>query len=354
VDSLCDSRQSKTSGICLILLVGNRFVIDKRRAYESVPIPQQQGQILRRTGGEPVSSTQIEYDEQTLEFLLNTQAVRRALSRSNLFVLFLSANSIASHFVAEEQREAFEGLARGTIERIMIFCVDGTSYRTLPDWLRDINVVRQLSSAKACARQIQSALIALDAEEFRGAELYLGREDAEKDIRRAISVPPKSTPVAIHVVGFHGIGRRTFLRRALTALYPRVFSVFPEITLGAYDGIEEFYRSIYDLHVTSPLSQAIEDFETFSVKDYSGQLSMIATIVREMAANGELLTVFDEGGVYTDSGDYQKFIAELIAELSPLGRPAICFIQTRMMDDGICATENLSSELFRLPSNSER
>src|SRR5262245_35601133 len=278
-----------------------------------------------------LGTTQIEYDKDTFEFTLNVQAIRRAISRSNLFVAFLSANSITSNFVAEEQRAALEARGRGALEKVLIFAIDSTSYRMLPDWLREINVVQQLSSAKACARRIQSALIALDAEQNRKSEIYLPREEAEKGLRQVVSAPPKETPIAIHAVGHHGIGRRTFMRKSLTSLYPRVFEVFPEISFGGYAGIEDFFRSIYQLHIVSSLSQTIADFEAFANKDYPEMLSQITDIVSEMAANGELLTVVDDGGVYTDEGDYQPFFADLISALSPLARTAICFVQTRMM-----------------------
>jgi hypothetical protein len=107
---------------------------------------------------------QVEYDEHTFEFSLNVEAIRRALKRSDLFVLFLSANSVTSSFVADEQRAALEARGRGIIKKVLVFAIDNTSYKALPEWLREINVVQQLSSPKACARRIQSSLIALDAE----------------------------------------------------------------------------------------------------------------------------------------------------------------------------------------------
>jgi hypothetical protein len=230
-----------------------------------------------RQVADALGTTQIEYDERTFEFTLNVQAIRRALMRSDLFVAFLSSNSITSDFVAEEERAALEARGRGNLEKVMIFAIDNTSYRELPDWLREINVIQQLSSPKACARRIQSALIGLDAAKNQ-SEPYLGREEDEKSLRRAVSAPPQETPRAIHAVGHHGIGRRTFLRKSLTSLYPRVFEVFPEVTLGGYAGIEDFFRSIYHLHVVvSSLSQTIADLEAFANKDYSGKLSQIGS-----------------------------------------------------------------------------
>ena len=66
------------------------------------------GQVAAALG-----NLQVEYDEKTFDLTLNVQAIRRSLSRSDLFVVFLSANSIASPFVAEEERSALEARGRG-------------------------------------------------------------------------------------------------------------------------------------------------------------------------------------------------------------------------------------------------
>jgi hypothetical protein len=129
-------------------------------------------------------------DAHTLEFGLNVENIRRTLSRCQLFVLFLSANSIGSSFVSEKQRAALEARGKGFIKQVLIIAIDRTSYRDLPAWLHDINIVQQLSSPKTAARRIQSALIALEAEEYRDVELYIGRADEEKALRRALSAPP--------------------------------------------------------------------------------------------------------------------------------------------------------------------
>src|SRR5258708_3897809 len=109
-----------------------------------------------------LGNLQIEYDEYTFEYVLNAEAIRRALARSDLFVLFLSENSVNSSFVKEEIRSTLEARARGQIKQVLIFAIDNTSYRALPGWLREINIVQHLGNAKACARKIQATLISLE------------------------------------------------------------------------------------------------------------------------------------------------------------------------------------------------
>jgi TIR domain len=185
---------------------------------------------------------QCEYDEYTFESTLNTVAIRRALKRCSLFVLFLSANSIQSTFIDEELRAALEGRAKGLIKQILIFSLDLTSYKALPEWLREINVVQRMSNYKACGRKIQATLTALDSETTKTELTYLGREEEEKALRKALTAAPGIAPIALHVVGHYGIGRRTFLRNSLSRNYPKLFSVFIEIPLHRYEGADELYR----------------------------------------------------------------------------------------------------------------
>jgi hypothetical protein len=189
-----------------------------------------------------LGEAQCEYDENSFEYTLNVHAIRNALERCQIFVYFLSARSIASSFVKEEQRAALEKRGAGVIKRTLIMTLDETSYRALPEWLREINVVHRLSSPKLCARKIQAALVQVEAEEDNGAEIYLGREAEDAALAKALSGSPAKTPIALHAVGHYGIGRKTFLRRNLQKLFPRRFETFLEITIAANQGIEECFR----------------------------------------------------------------------------------------------------------------
>lgn len=270
-----------------------------------------------------------EYDEHTFEYTLNVQAIRNALKRSQIFVVFLSKDSVSSSFVKEEQRQALEALGRGEIRRIAVFAIDDTSYKALPAWLREINVAHQITNPKACARRIQAMRLEVIASEGR-AELYLGRDSEEADLRKALAAPADSAPIALHAVGFHGIGRRTFLRNSLARLFPRYYSVFLEITASQYQGVEDLYRSLYNLHVVSSRSDMISDFECFSTYKLADQVSIVSEMIKEMAGRGEFILVNDEAGIYDDSGNYHRHWAEILEHLRPLKRPVLGFVQVRM------------------------
>lgn len=274
---------------------------------------------------------QVEFDERTFEYEFNVAAIRHALQRSDIFVYFLSKNSVTSTFVKEEASAALEARGRGVLQRVMIFAIDETSYKALPEWMRDINVVQQMGSAKACGRQIQAALLELAAKEDPGLALYLGREADLAELRRALAVPPGKTPIYLHAIGYYGIGRRTFLSKSLKELFPRLYSTFVEIGFAGYEGAEELYRRLYALHKVASLEETGRDLEAFSKLDLQGQVGGIVSILKEMASNGEFVIIIDSGGVYSDEGRYQPLFEELLKQLDSIGRPCLGFVQTRMM-----------------------
>lgn len=278
-----------------------------------------------------LSAASYELDERTLDYTLNALAIRRALERCSAFVFFLSKDSIKSPFVAEEQRAALEARGKGFLKRILIIALDDTSYRDLPAWMQEINVATRLTSAKACARKIHAMLLDLEAENKSGTEIYVGREDEEKALRKALTPPPGEAPVAIHAVGHFGIGRRTFLRNSLRKLFPRVIDDFVEITLSRYQGPEDLYRSLYDLHKVTSLEGTLKDFEAFSLRSPADKILALKELVLDICDHDEFIFVNDEAGVYTESGDYQPFLKELITSLAHASRPVLGFIQNRMM-----------------------
>jgi hypothetical protein len=280
---------------------------------------------------EILGESQCEYDEKTFDYALNVHAIRTALNRSNLFVMFLSENSISSTFVSEEQRSALEKRGKNIIRQVIVFAIDDTSYRELPEWMREINIVQRLSSPKACARRVQSILWAMQAEVERQVEFYLGRDEDEAAIRKALSMPAVETPIALHAVGYYGVGRRTFIRESLKKFLPRVCEVFVELNIEKFDGFEEIYRKIYEAHHVSSLETRLSDFDKFSKMSIEQKSQEVACMIAEMSSQGEFIIFVDEGGVYTDSGDYQKHLLLLLTELSDQGKPVVGFSQTRMM-----------------------
>ncbi len=284
------------------------------------------GEVFKALG-----ASQAEYDEKTFDFTFNVKAIRESLQRSDLFVFFLSRNSIHSSFINEEQKTALELRGKGIVKKIITFALDDTTYRSLPDWMRDLNIVQQISSPKACARRIQTMLWAVSVDGEHDDALYLGRDEDKIFLRRALSRPAKDSPISLQIVGYHGVGRRTFLKRSLKEFLPTFVDVHVEITAGRFDGPDEIYRQIFDLHRITSLEEKVKEFEIFSKMSLLTKCAMIGQSLLEMQSQREFVILMDDGGVYDDEGDYQPHIKEILTNLRDTSAPALGIIQTRMM-----------------------
>lgn len=272
-----------------------------------------------------------EYDEYTFEYTLNSKAIRTALARSDIFVLFLSENSTGSSFVDEEIRHSLDLRAQGKLKKILIFPLDDTSYKALPEWMQSINNVIRLSSYHSIYRKIESELFELEMINSQSSMIVIPREEEEQELRKALSKPPGDAPIALHIVGHTGIGRRTLLREALKKTFPRQIQTFIQIPLGKFEGPNEFYRRLYELFVVSSIDRQISDFEKFRNSSEEEQVELLCDLFIEVGKGEEFIIVDDQGGVYTDSGNYQTYLVSLVDKLRGASRPFVGFIQTRMM-----------------------
>ncbi|MER8819820.1 hypothetical protein NKH70_08320 [Mesorhizobium sp. M0991] len=284
---------------------------------------------------------------------MNVAAIREALKRSDIFVYFLSHHSVTSKFVGEEIRAALESRGKGLIKRVYVFALDDVSYKSLPEWLQEINVAKKIASPKLCARRIQASLLELAAEDDPGIGLYLGRDADQADLRKAIAVPPSKTPIFLHAVGHHGIGRRSFLTNSLKSLFPRLFNTFVEVTLGNYEGTEELYRQLFSLNHVCSIETMTKEFDSYSRLDVRAQAASISDILMEMSENGEFVIVVDEGGVYNDEGQFQPFLSSLLKQLLDRGRPSLGFVQTRMMPLRLKAENSRTYHRYLQPLSDE-
>lgn len=283
-------------------------------------------QVAKEVG--PLS---IEYDEHTFEYIPNAQAIRRALSRSDLFVYFLSEDAAASPYVGEELSHALEARAKGTIRDVMIFSLNNASYHLLPDWMRDINVAFRAPNPKACGRRIKARLAELHIQDTSIADFYLGRETDEIRLREILARAPYQTPKFLHVAGHFGVGRRTFLFRCLKANFPRQFTTMVPINVPAFATLEDLHVELFRLHETYSKAETVQRVTAFEALSPSEKVHEICRIIREMSDQGETATFFDDGGLFTEEGDLSPIFDHIYKALPQVGRPLATFVQNRIL-----------------------
>lgn len=267
-------------------------------------------------------------DSETFEFgLLNSQAIIKALEDSELFVLFVSAQSIDSKIVKFESQIAEDLLSKGLIDRMLFICLDAKAFSEADARWKAYNFVRREASAKSIARLIQSTLMGIRARKGVAEQPFVGRGDELEKAKDRLIDPEKKPPSAIYVSGNTGIGRRTFARKLYKDIFPAVNSIIPELAVDSYDSYDEIYRKIRaQVESESTVSELINNLALFSEKNEQEKTEDIVSLLAKLSSNREAVIFRDHGGLLQERGgvptgypSYYRQGADLSAPVRNLG-----------------------------------
>jgi tetratricopeptide (TPR) repeat protein len=264
--------------------------------------------------------------------LINSDAIRISLSRSDLFCLFLSTASINSSYVDFETLLGVEFLARGSISRFLAICLDSESFAEANENVKFFNIVRKSLSPESAARLIQGQLISAASKARNFSHPFLGREEEIKSIEDQVSDHRRPSAKALYISGNSGTGRRSLAAKFYENHFPHVGHVFPEIGISHYDGPEELYRNILtELRPTMPTTELRSRMFSFGIAKAEEQSRMAAQLLNSLLPSNEAAFLVDEGGVLTDAGAFSPELAKLLESLEAHPHPPVTFISPRMI-----------------------
>src|SRR5262249_53003443 len=220
-----------------------------------------------------LGAANVELDSETFDRgILNVTAIQNALKRSDLYVLFLSNDALASRIVRYEALLAQELFARGIVDRLLVICLDEEAFASAEAQWKAFNFVRRPPGAKSIERLIQHNLIAIRAKQKRSNQPFVVRTTQLHDAKENLIDPQASKLGALYIAGDTGSGRHTFSRHLFRDVYPAVISVFPEITIERLDGYEEIYRKLNErLSPLATLSAWRARVAGFALADENGK-----------------------------------------------------------------------------------
>ncbi|GEM_PF-1858909 len=230
------------------------------------------------------------------------QAMQTGVESASIFVFFASRASLASTWVSYEITEAEWRKAAGQLAAVLTFVIDDrVSIDELPPWMRR-SLVEPVRNPRGAVRAIQWKL----AEYTHPSRVtpFVGREeDLEEISKLLIAVPPHLTPRVIVVHGLDGVGRRTFIRRALKDYLS--ISEGPVIELADTDTIESLHLRLLDeteeLKSREELKTAITTFAASTREEKARELArQLAVITKENAVP----VVIDDGALRDELGRY--------------------------------------------------
>ncbi len=180
--------------------------------------------------------------------------ILRSLSETELFVFFISENSLKSNWVRLEVTEASIKYEQGLVKKIYpIIIDDNINYDDprIPQWLSPYNL-KTIKRPKIIAKRIYQKLQELSWEKHPTLaikeNLFIGRNEKLEEFEERMHSFDLNKPIAITISGFSGVGRRTFLRNALIKTSVVSQSYKPSVIyLDRSVSIEDFILKLNDL-----------------------------------------------------------------------------------------------------------
>lgn len=271
----------------------------------------------------------IHYDEWTFEEGEQPlDEILRGLDRTDLFVIFLSSNALDSPWVRREITEAQVRLEVALIDKVFpIIIEDGLTYddERIPDWLRDNYNVKPIKRPHVAAKRIQNKLRELSwsrhPELKKRQEIFVGRNDKQEEFETRIHDFEKIKPTVIVASGFPGVGRRTFLHRALNKTNIAQTAHKPSaIVLDRNVSIEDFIFKLNDLGLVD-LEGDILSLTEKSIKDKS---ELIHRIMKSAYDSNELIYLVDEGCIVNYKRELSEWFTDVINTYSDSEYPIFC------------------------------
>lgn len=271
----------------------------------------------------------IVYDEFTFEEGEKPlEEIISGLDNSSLFVIFLSENALSSSWVQREIIEAKVRLDSGIIDKVFPIIIDDKltfEDERLPDWLRDNYNLKPIKRAQVASKRIHNKLRELSWSKHPQLKkrnmIFVGRNEHQENFEERIHDFDRDKPTAIVVSGFVGVGRRTFLHRALYKTNITESSNKPSsIFLDRNASIEDFILKINDLG----LIDLKEHILSLSDKTMEEKVEIIHDLMDSAYSSRELIYLIDDGCLINYERSISDWFSKVIETYSKQGFPIFC------------------------------
>lgn len=240
----------------------------------------------------------------------------KSIGSSNIFVLFVSNDSLNSEWVNREITEVKNLIDNGIGKQFLPLVIDNSlnisTDTRIPNWLKKY-LLKPISDHFLITKKIQQRLrdIALDKNPlFKAkASLFVGRQDIFDLFETKIYSVNDNKPRSIIVSGLDGIGRRTYLKKAferderINSFYDPIY-----ITLDTKDSIEDFILKLQDYKGDS----TTDYLEQLSKIEYEEKIAEAKNLLIKIKNSNEFVFIIDSGCIIKPTKHIADWYLEII------------------------------------------
>ena len=235
--------------------------------------------------------------------------IQKGLDDTRVFVFIVSRNSLESVWCKYEANEAEYRKLNESLDHCLAIIIDrDIPFSDLPSWLQRSKAVIQTRPSQA-ARDIQHSLFATSV--TGETHPFIGRQGLVADFARSIAQPDTQAPHVVVLSGLEGIGRRSYLQRAV---YDHL-----DLNLGPFfladDTVDLTDVYLWALDETSEFGSRVElanETRLFGELTQDEQVREVVSRLRLMCQDRCLPCFVDNGGLLADSGEYREDFSKII------------------------------------------
>lgn len=252
----------------------------------------------------------------------------KGLDRTSLFVIFLSESSLQSEWVKKEISGAKLRLDARELAKIYPIIIDDKiTYEDdrIPSWMKENYNIKLIKRPQISARRIHNKLRELSwvkHPEIRVRNtIFVGRNDKQEQFEERMHDFDKEKPVVIIASGFTGVGRRSFLHKALCKTNISEPSHKPSpILLDRNVSIEDFILKLNDLG----LVEFGDEILSLASKDIPEKISMVHRVMTAAYNAGEIIYLVDEGCIVNYERSVSDWFKNTIETYTSHAYPIFC------------------------------
>jgi hypothetical protein len=282
----------------------------------------------------------------------------KGIDNSDVFVFFISDDSLNSDWVKKEINEVKNLIDNKVNKQFFPILVDNSinisTDDRIPNWMKNY-LLKPLTNHFLITKKIKQRLREISIEKnpiFKAKEsLFIGRQDSFDQFETKIYSIDDVKPKSIIVSGLDGIGRRTFLKKALqrddriNVTYDPIY-----ITLDSKESIEDFIIKIQD----SNGENSKTFLEQLSELEYEQKIDKAKNLLLETKKSNEYIFIIDSGCIIQPTKQIAKWFLKIINDKEFDNVFTLCVISIfRPSNEALKNNKNLLLH-FNLTSLSEK
>lgn len=286
------------------------------------------------------------------------EEIFKELDSTDVFVLFISDESLKSPWVKKEIIRTKENLSKDCIDRILPVIIDkNITYadKRIPKWISKPYNLKYISNEVIILKKIKQSLREISFKKNRFNQeiekTFVGRNIEMQKFETDVNNLDNWTPTYIVAYNyFEGIGRRTFLKNALRkATFMDYLDSPTTITIDSKESIENF---IYKLNTLGKNEDIIK--YDFSLECLEKKIDIAVEQVKQFIDFRELIFIIDDGGIVLPNNKIVDWFSNIVNRDEFNNNLIFCLI-SKYRPNEITLRKEKKSLVYRIPelSNSE-